>query len=121
MESVHLKDKEKCPSSRPVWLFSMDTVRKNKKTVVKSTRYQQCRRQKKSPTRKNPEDPSLLPSLGLWLPVEPRFTRFGAMYSKMSNNVPNKIKPFGHVLQRPPSGSENAQPKGTFFFRGKGP
>ena len=42
---------------------SMDTVRKYKKTVVKSMRYQQCRRQKKSPTRKNPQDPSLLASL----------------------------------------------------------
>ena len=64
MESVHLKDKENCPSSRPGWLFSMDTVEKNKKTVVKSRRYRQCRRKKKGRTRKNTLDPSLLPSLG---------------------------------------------------------
>ena len=39
----------------------MDTLGKNKKTVVKSTRYHQCPRQKKSPTRKNPQDrPSYL-------------------------------------------------------------
>ena len=28
MESVHLKDKENCPSLRPGWLFSMDRSEK---------------------------------------------------------------------------------------------